>query len=118
MRETAEDYFEKETPEGFTISDDKTAEWALKKIKAAQAEHDRLMDLVTAERDELNEKEVIFRENESTYIPIGAAHRLENPGKLPLAIIEVQNGKYLGEDDIVRLEDVYGRVDAEMKEDA
>ena len=56
MRETAEDYFERETPEGFAINDDKTAEWALKKIKAAQAEHDRLMDLVTAERDELNEK--------------------------------------------------------------
>ncbi len=66
----------------------------------------------------LNEKEIIFRENESTYIPIGTAHRLENPGKLPLAIIEVQNGKYLEEDDIVRLEDAYGRVDAEMKEDA
>ena len=66
----------------------------------------------------LNEKEIIFRENESTYIPIGTAHRLENPGKLPLSIIEVQNGKYLGEDDIVRLEDIYGRVDAEMKEDA
>ena len=66
----------------------------------------------------LNEKEIIFRENESTYIPIGTAHRLENPGKLPLAIIEVQNGKYLGEDDIVRLDDAYGRAAAEMKEDA
>ena len=66
----------------------------------------------------LDDKEVIFRENESAYIPIGAAHRLENPGKLPLSIIEVQNGKYLGEDDIVRLEDAYGRVEKEMKEDA
>lgn len=65
----------------------------------------------------LNEKEIIFRENESTYIPIGAAHRLENPGKMPLAIIEVQNGKYLGEDDIVRLEDAYGRVAAEIEGD-
>lgn len=66
----------------------------------------------------LNEKEIIFRENESTYIPIGTAHRLENPGKLPLSIIEVQNGKYLEEDDIVRLDDAYGRVAAQMKEDA
>ena len=66
----------------------------------------------------LNEKEIIFRENESTYIPIGTAHRLENPGKLPLAIIEVQNGKYLEEDDIVRLEDADGRVAAELEGDA
>lgn len=57
----------------------------------------------------LDDKVVIFRENESTYIPSGTRHRLENPGKLPLAIIEVQNGDYLGEDDIVRFDDVYGR---------
>jgi mannose-1-phosphate guanylyltransferase/mannose-6-phosphate isomerase len=48
-------------------------------------------------------------ENESTYIPLGAVHRLENPGKIPLEIIEVQSGHYLGEDDIVRFEDSYGR---------
>lgn len=48
-------------------------------------------------------------ENESTYIPIGVTHRLENPGRIPLRIIEVQSGSYLGEDDIVRLEDTYGR---------
>ena len=48
-------------------------------------------------------------ENESTYIPPGTKHRLENPGKLPLEIIEVQSGAYLGEDDIVRFEDAYGR---------
>ena len=48
-------------------------------------------------------------ENESTYIPIGARHRIENPGKIPLHIIEVQSGAYLGEDDIVRFEDRYGR---------
>lgn len=57
----------------------------------------------------LDDKEVFFRENESTYIPIGVRHRLENSGQLPLSIIEVQNGKYLGEDDIVRFDDVYGR---------
>lgn len=49
-------------------------------------------------------------ENESVYIPIGEVHRLENPGKVPLHIIEVQSGAYVGEDDIVRLEDVYGRI--------
>lgn len=51
----------------------------------------------------------LFTENESTYIPIGATHRLENPGKLPLHLIEVQSGSYLGEDDIVRFQDTYGR---------
>ena len=52
----------------------------------------------------------ILSENESTYIPIGVVHALENPGKLPLELIEVQSGAYLGEDDIVRFEDNYGRV--------
>lgn len=52
----------------------------------------------------------VISENQSTYIPLGVKHRLENPGKLPLEIIEVQSGSYLGEDDIVRLEDVYGRL--------
>jgi mannose-1-phosphate guanylyltransferase/mannose-6-phosphate isomerase len=48
-------------------------------------------------------------ENESIYIPIGSVHRLANPGKIPLELIEVQVGSYVGEDDIMRLEDVYGR---------
>jgi mannose-1-phosphate guanylyltransferase/mannose-6-phosphate isomerase len=56
-------------------------------------------------------KAVLVRENESTYVPQGASHRLENPGKVPLELIEVQNGEYVGEDDIVRLEDKYGRAD-------
>jgi len=51
----------------------------------------------------------VLRENESTFIPVGTAHRLENPGKVPLLLIEVQSGEYVGEDDIVRLEDAYGR---------
>jgi mannose-1-phosphate guanylyltransferase / mannose-6-phosphate isomerase len=50
-----------------------------------------------------------LQENESTYIPIGTRHRLANPGDEPLSIIEVQSGSYLGEDDIVRYDDVYGR---------
>lgn len=53
---------------------------------------------------------MLVRENESVYIPIGATHRLGNPGKLPLHLIEVQSGSYLGEDDIVRLADTYGRL--------
>ena len=48
-------------------------------------------------------------ENESTYIPLGEKHRLENPGRIPLELIEVQSGSYLGEDDIVRFDDLYGR---------
>jgi len=53
--------------------------------------------------------EHLVRENESIYIPLGTVHRLENPGKVPLNVIEVQSGGYLGEDDIVRIADTYGR---------
>ncbi len=55
------------------------------------------------------ERVFMLREDESTYIPLGHKHRLSNPGKIPLDLIEVQSGAYLGEDDIVRFEDVYGR---------
>ncbi len=54
-------------------------------------------------------EEVLVQENESVYIPLGELHRLENPGRIPLALIEVGSGAYLGEDDIVRIEDTYGR---------
>jgi len=57
----------------------------------------------------IGEKEIIIHENESVYVPKSTLHRLENPGKVPLEIIEVQNGEYVGEDDIVRVEDIYGR---------
>jgi len=57
-----------------------------------------------------NNEVFLVAENESTFLPLGAVHRLRNPGKVPLELIEVQSGSYLGEDDIVRLEDVYGRV--------
>ncbi len=57
------------------------------------------------------EKVFLMAENESTYIPLGEKHRLENSGKIPLELIEVQTGSYLGEDDIVRFDDVYGRED-------
>ena len=55
-------------------------------------------------------EEVMVRENESIYLPLGTVHRLANPGRIPLALIEVQSGAYLGEDDIVRIEDTYGRI--------
>lgn len=57
----------------------------------------------------LDDETILLSENQSTYIPIGVVHALENPGKLPLEMIEVQSGSYLGEDDIVRFEDRYGR---------
>lgn len=57
----------------------------------------------------IGDKTVLISENESTYIPIGEVHALENPGKIPLELIEVQSGSYLGEDDIVRFSDRYGR---------
>jgi mannose-1-phosphate guanylyltransferase/mannose-6-phosphate isomerase len=55
------------------------------------------------------DKVFLLSENESTYIPVGATHRIENPGRVPLHVVEVQSGSYLGEDDIVRFEDNYGR---------
>lgn len=69
--------------------------------------------LLTEMRDtqlaiELIEVELLT-ENQSTYIPLGTSHRLENPGKIDLHMIEVQSGTYLGEDDIVRFEDIYKR---------
>ena len=56
-----------------------------------------------------NDEQISVHENESVYLPLGCVHRLENPGRIPLTLIEVQSGSYLGEDDIVRLEDTYGR---------
>ena len=57
----------------------------------------------------INGEKKLVLENQSTYIPVGIKHRLTNPGKIPLIIIEVQSGSYVGEDDIVRFKDVYGR---------
>jgi mannose-1-phosphate guanylyltransferase/mannose-6-phosphate isomerase len=61
--------------------------------------------LVTRDAEQL-----LVHENESVHLPLGTVHRLENPGKVPLNLIEVQSGTYLGEDDIVRFDDSYGRV--------
>ena len=57
----------------------------------------------------LDNEQLTLNVNESTYVPIGMIHRLENPGRIPLIIIEVQNGEYLEEDDIIRFDDDYGR---------
>ncbi len=59
---------------------------------------------------EKGDETILLTENQSLYIPLGTTHSLENPGKIPLELIEVQSGSYLGEDDIVRFEDVYGRI--------
>jgi mannose-1-phosphate guanylyltransferase/mannose-6-phosphate isomerase len=61
-----------------------------------------------------DDKVFTLNTNQSTFIPLGSKHRLENPGKIPLRLIEVQSGSYLGEDDIVRFDDVYGRADANV----
>ncbi|GAN31542.1 MAG: mannose-1-phosphate guanylyltransferase/mannose-6-phosphate isomerase [Candidatus Brocadia sp. AMX2] len=58
----------------------------------------------------IGDREMFIHENESAYVPKSTLHRLENPGKVPVEIIEVQNGEYMGEDDIVRCEDIYGRI--------
>ena len=62
-----------------------------------------------AARVTIGEETKTLHENQSIYIPIGAEHRLENPGKIDLELIEIQTGSYLGEDDIVRIEDDYRR---------
>ncbi len=59
---------------------------------------------------EINDKDLLLAENQSVYIPLGSKHRLTNPGRIPLVLIEVQSGSYLNEDDIVRFDDVYGRI--------
>ncbi len=77
-----------------------------------QMHHHRAEHWIVVEGNALvtcNERVFSLSENESTYIPQGATHRIENPGAVPLHIIEVQSGSYLGEDDIVRFEDTYGR---------
>ncbi len=57
----------------------------------------------------VNGKQFLLTENQSTFIPIGAEHSPENPGRIPLEVLEIQSGSYLGEDDIIRIKDQYGR---------
>jgi mannose-1-phosphate guanylyltransferase len=95
--------------------------WQVKKIEvkpgaslSLQMHHHRAEHWVVVKGTAMVEKngvEELVGENQSTYIPLGARHRLRNPGKIPVQMIEVQSGPYLGEDDIVRFEDRYGRTD-------
>ncbi len=62
---------------------------------------------------EINNENFILGENKSVYIPLGSKHRLINPGVIPLVVIEVQSGASLNEDDIVRFDDIYGRINLE-----
>ena len=96
--------------------------WQVKKILvkpgaslSLQMHHHRAEHWVVVKgtaRVERDGREELLGENQSTYIPLGAQHRLSNPGKIPVELIEVQSGPYLGEDDIVRFEDRYGRSDS------
>ena len=108
-------------PWGNYTSIEEDRSWKVKKIVvkpksslSLQMHHHRAEHWVvvkgTAEV-EINDKKLILVENQSTYIPLGAKHRLTNPGSINLVLIEVQSGNYLGEDDIIRFEDSYGRVD-------
>jgi len=107
-------------PWGSYISIIEDSRWQVKKISvkpgeklSLQMHHHRSEHWIvvkgTAEV-EINNKITILTENQSTYIPLGAKHRLINPGKIMLTLIEVQSGSYVGEDDIVRFEDNYGRI--------
>ena len=106
-------------PWGFYLSIVNDDRWKLKLINvkpgeqlSLQMHHHRSEHWVVVSgtaRVELDEETKILAENESIYIPLGAKHRLSNPGKINLTLIEVQSGSYVGEDDIVRLEDKYGR---------
>ena len=96
--------------------------WQVKKIQvkpgaslSLQMHHHRAEHWIVVKGTAVVEKdgrEELVGENQSTYIPLGSRHRLSNPGKIPVELIEVQSGPYLGEDDIVRFEDRYGRSDA------
>ena len=79
-----------------------------------QMHHHRAEHWIVVQRTakvSIDDKVLFLSENESTYIPLGSIHRLSNPGKIDLILIEVQSGSYLGEDDITRFEDNYGRLD-------
>jgi len=81
-------------------------------VLSLQSHHHRAEHWVVVEgtaRVTIGDEVSLVAENQSVYIPLGTVHRLENPGKLPTVLIEVQTGSYLGEDDIIRLEDVYAR---------
>ena len=108
-------------PWGNYISVDNALLWKIKKIEvnpgaslSLQLHKQRAEHWIVVEgqaKIEIDNKKYNLKANQSCYVPIGAKHRLSNPGKDPLIIIEVQSGKYLGEDDIIRFKDIYGRED-------
>mgnify|MGYP006406461713 FL=1 len=81
-------------------------------VLSLQSHHHRAEHWIVVEgtaQVTIGETVKLVSENQSVYVPLGEVHRMENPGKLPMVLIEVQTGSYLGEDDIVRYEDVYSR---------
>ena len=106
-------------PWGHYLSIQEGSNWQIKRIEvypgaalSLQMHHHRSEHWIIVDgtaKVEINGEINILTENESTYIPLGSKHRLSNPGKIPLILIEVQSGSYVGEDDIVRFEDIYGR---------
>ena len=108
-------------PWGHYISIAEEKRWQVKMIEvkpsgklSLQMHHHRSEHWVVVNgtaKVEVENKEEFLSENQSIYIPLGSKHRLSNPGKIPLIIIEIQSGSYVGEDDIVRFEDLYGRKD-------
>ena len=100
-----------------SIADDSTWQVKLITVKpgnklSLQMHHHRAEHWIVVKgtaKIQIDEKISILSENQSTFIPLGSKHRLTNPGKIPLQLIEVQSGSYLGEDDIKRFEDNYGR---------
>ena len=106
-------------PWGHYISIAEDARWQIKLILvhpgqslSLQKHHHRSEHWVVVNgtaKVEIDNKEIILGENQSSYIPLGSIHRLTNPGQIPLKLVEVQSGSYLGEDDIIRIKDNYGR---------
>ena len=107
-------------PWGFYLSVLEDSRWKVKVIQvkpgeqlSLQMHHHRSEHWIVVKgtaKVEVDSKKIILSENQSCYIPLGSKHRLSNPGKIPLKLIEVQSGTYVGEDDIVRYEDNYGRI--------
>ena len=107
-------------PWGYYTSVVEGSRWQVKRIEvkpgaslSLQMHHHRAEHWIVVKGTanvEINDEKSILGENQSIYIPLGSRHRLINPGRIPLVIIEVQSGAYLSEDDIIRFEDAYGRI--------
>ena len=112
-------------PWGYFISIEEDLKWQIKKLVvnpgaslSLQMHHHRAEHWVVLKgiaKVEINSETNYLEANQSIYIPLGSKHRLSNPKEFPLTLIEVQSGEYLGEDDIVRFEDIYGRKEASKK---